>query len=270
MTTTAGGYTVTSYTGRFVERGLEAGQTLHVAGTAHTVSSVPNDYTVVVTTPTGAGTNVHWQYSRGRGVRDLHCLLQQGPNFDQGPGPMPTYPTGYREALRFIAHDPFWYGVEQTETWEIPVDLGDLVFDGLGAWCGGVRGIGRWLFALTSVSESIDIVYWGTAPAKPIVTLTGPMINPAIFNQTIGDLIQMNYIIAAGEIVTINTSALTAQNNFGVNLLPFTTGDLATFGLSPCPQAADRVNQVQVSFVGGQPLVSQAELSWKNRHVGLA
>jgi len=267
MTTTAGGYTVTSYTGRFVERGLEAGQTLHVAGTAHTVSSVPNDYTVVVTTPTGAGTNVHWQYSRGRGVRDLHCLLQQGPNFDQGPGPMPAYPTGYREALRFVAHDPFWYGTEQSETWEVEIFEG-LIFNTVGSWTGGIRGVGRWLFGASIVSEATEIVYWGTKEAKPIITIAGPAINPVIFNQTTNVQINMTYSFLVGEIVTINTQDLTVSNNFGGNLLPYTAGDIATFGISPAPQAPNRINTIYVSFTGADAN-SKATLTWRNRYVGL-
>ena len=117
---------VVSHAGRFVERGLEAGQGFHIetgadAGT-YVVVGVPNDYTVQLDqNMTATAQNIHWRYNRGRGVRDLYCLLSQGPSFDQGPGPMPAHPTGYREALRFVAHDPFWYGREQSEAWAISV-----------------------------------------------------------------------------------------------------------------------------------------------------
>jgi len=276
--------TVTSHMGRFVERGLEAGQTLYIAGTAYTVVSVPNDYTAIVdiTVATPAAGTHHWRYSRGRGVRDLYCLLAQGPAFDQGPGPMPSYPTGYREALRFIAHDPFWYGTEQSQTWEIGGALGDLVFDlgatgpfitttpaTAGGWLGVSHGSGRWLFAPTFVGESVQVIYWGTAPAKPVITITGPAENPAIENTTIGTRIEMDYTVALGEMVTVDTLALTVQNHLGTNLLPYTSGDLATFQLSPTPQAPNRNNEIYVSF-SSATTDSEAEMTWRNRHVGLA
>lgn len=279
MTTVAGSYTVTSHDGRFVERGLEAGQTLYVAGVGHTVISIPNDYTAILATATAAtGTNVHWQFSRGRGMRDLYCLLAQGPAFDQGPGPMPTYPTGYREALRFMAHDPFWYGAEQTETWEGAGLLGDLVFDRgaagttlatAGGWLGQTSQDGRWLFHPTSSGELTHVIYWGTVPAKPIIKITGPAMNPAISNFSINTYIQMNYTLAAGEIVTIDTSALTVMNQAGVNLLPYTSGDLATFGLSPPPQAENRRNKLFVSFLSSTTGITIAKMTWRNRYVGL-
>lgn len=276
LVTVNGSPIVTSYSGRFVERGLEAGQEFHIttgadaAASPYTVVSVPNDYTVTLSANmTATATLVHWRYRRGRGVRDLNCLLSQGPAFDQGPGPMPTYPTGYREALRFIAHDPFWYGTEQTETWEVPALIGDLVFDGLGAWLGIAVGIGRWLFRTSTVDETISVVYWGTAGAKPIIEIDGPATNPAIANTTTGTTISLTYTIGLGETVTIDTLALTVENDLGVNLLPFTTGDLATFSLEPSPQAPNRINSVHVGFTGGTGGISAARLLWRSRFVGI-
>jgi len=268
---------VVSHLGRFVERGLSPGQAFHIVTGANagafTVVSVPNDYTVQLDPAMGAAAaaeNIHWRYARGRGVRDLYCLLAQGPAFDQSGGPMPTFPTGYREALRFIAHDPFWYGAEQSQTWAIPAVFGDLVFDGVGAWTGATFGTGRWLFSPTYIGETMQVIYWGTAVAKPTITIAGPAENPVIENTTMGTRITMDYTIAIGETVTIDTLALTVKNQIGTNLLPFTTGDLATFQLSPAPQAPNRNNEVFVSFSSGLAGASAADLTWKNRHVGLA
>lgn len=274
LQTTNGSSEVISHIARFVERGLEAGQEFYIESGAdtgtYTVTSVPNDYTVLLSANmTATATNVHWRYARGRGIRDLNCLLAEGPAFNQGPGPAPTYPTGYREALRFVAHDPFWYGAEQTETWAVSTALGDLVFDGAGAWCGATPGTGRWLFAPQFVGETVQVIYWGTAPAKPIITITGPAENPVVENTTIGARIEMSYTVAAGETVTIDTLALTVQNQLGTNLLPYTGGDLAIFQLSPAPQAPNRNNEIYVSF-SSATVASEAIMTWQNRHVGLA
>lgn len=262
--------TVTSHDGRFVGYGVDAGVEIVIAGVPYTVASVPNDYTLILTANYAGGTanNVAWSYRRGWGKRDLYCLLEQGPAFDEGRGAA-HHPAGYSEALRFVAHDPFWYGMEQTETWEVAGALGDLVFDGAGGWLGTSHGVGRWLFHTTFVGETVNTVYWGTAPARPIITIDGPATNPIVENTTTGARIEMDYAVAAGETVTIDTLALTVKNNAGTNLSPYTTGDLATFSLEPHPQAPDRVNQVFVSFSGGVVGVSAAQLAWRTRQIGI-
>ena len=145
------------------------------------------------------------------------------------------------------------------------------MFDDLGAWMAPTRGSGRWLFAPAFIGQTTQITYWGTAPAKPVITITGLATNPLIRNSTIGTEIAMNYTVAADETVTIDTLALTVKNQAGTNLLGYTSGDLATFQLSPAPQAPSRANEILVSF-GGEVAesVSTAVLTWRNRYVGLA
>ena len=275
LDTTLGSPIVASVLGRFVCYGLDPGAAFTIttgadAGT-YTIVDVPNDYTLQLDANMGAtAANVCWEYRRGWGKRDLFCLLESGPTFDEGPGPLPFYPTGYDEVLRFVAHDPFWYGsVEQVETWELPEDFGDLVFDLEGAWFGTTHGDGRWLFAPTSIGESVNVIYWGTRFAKPIIEIDGPAENPYVENTTIGTSLFLNgYTVALGETVTINTLTLTVTNNAGDNLMPYLEGDLAGFGLFPDPQAPGRQNEVFVSF-DGATLDSAARLLWRNRDVGI-
>lgn len=270
MSVTNGSNVVTSHDGRFIGRGLDAGVTVTIGGVAYTIESVPNDYTLYLTANYAAATadDVAWIYRRGWGKRDLYCLLESGPNFNEGINPKPPT-SGYREALRFVAHDPFWYGMEQEQTWEVEGALGDLVFDGAGAWFGVTAGTGRWLFAPTFVGETVSVVYWGTVGAKPVITITGPATNPVVENTTTGARIEMDYAVAGGETVTIDTLALTVTNQLGTNLQPYMTGDLATFSLEPHPQAPNRINQVYVSFSEGVAATSTAQLTWRNRHSGL-
>ena len=270
MVTTNADTTVTSHDARFIHWGLDAGQTITIAGVDYTVAAVPNDYTIILTGAYGGATatDVAWEYRRGWGKRDLYCLLEQGPDFAEGPD-AGLWPQGYTEVLRFVAHDPMWYGsAEQTETWEVDVYDG-LTFNATGAWTGDIRGIGRWFFASSVVAESVDVVYWGTVGAKPVVEITGPAINPIINNITTGQSISMTYTIAAGETVYIDFLSLTATNNFGDDLTYSIAGDFATFSLSPAPQAPNRINVIHVFFSGATTGVSAATMKWHNRYAGI-
>ena len=276
---------VTSDYGRFVHYGgLQVGDYFELTSGGdvgiYTIIEVENDYTLTLdanmttTAPDPAippytvELPVQYRYYRNRAVRDLDVLLEQGPTFDERVGTY-QYPAGYREALRFVAHDPVWRGTTQSETWGIDETLGDLVFDLAGAWFGVTPGTGRWLFAPNYVGETTNVVYWGTWPAKPQIIIAGPATNPTIENSTLGVRIELDYSVALGETVTIDTRLLTCTNNSAVNLLPYLTGDLATFELSPEPQAPGRANAVTVNFSDGFGGQSAAHLTWQNRYIAI-
>lgn len=272
MSVTNGSQTVTAVTGRFIHRGgLEAGSQVTIGGVTYTISSVPNDFTLVLAVAYAdiTATGVAWSYRRKQTIRDIFCLLEQGPQFDQGPGPAPFYPAGYREALRFVAHDPFWYGTQQSQTWVIPDEVGDLVFDGDGAWLGTTSGNGRWAFVAGAVGETVEVVYWGTQRARPLLTVDGPATDPSFENLTTGRRVALDYDIPSGESVTINTLNLTATKNDGTNLLPYLSGDLASFGIEPAPTAPGGVNEMAVAFSGGVVGVSASRMTWSNLYVGI-
>ena len=274
MSVTNASTIVTSHDGRFIEYGLDAGASITIGGVGYTIAGVPNDYTLILTAGYAAATatDVAWSYRRGWGKRDLYCLLEQGPAFDEKVGDV--FPAnGYREALRFVAHDPFWYGQTQVQTWTIAA-LDALVFDTDGtsltrAWFGKNRGVGYWFFGGEAVSANVEVVYWGTVGAKPIFVINGPATNIVIDNTTVGSRIEMDYVVSAGETITVDTLALTVTNNASTNLQPYTTGDLATFELAPAPQAPNRINNVFVSFSTGISGQSAVTMSWRNRGVGL-
>ena len=280
---------VTSHYGKFITNGLSKGMNFTIVNGAdagsYGIVDVRSDYSLVLDTAMGANdANVGWRYQRGYTNLDLYCLLEAGPVFDEGPGPELYHPFGYKEVLRLVAHDPFWYGgpmTGQSQVWDIG-SIGDLVFDGYGAWfgvgiagsvgTGGGGGSGRWLFHegdFAGVGETVNLVYWGTAVAKPIITIEGPATNVIVTNTTAGLSITLRYRIPLGTTVTIDTLALTVQDQIETNLLSYMSGDLATFGIFPAPQAANRRNQIFISFDDGIVPDSRATLSWRNRYVGI-
>ncbi len=260
----------TSDTAGFVHfGGLATGDSITVAGVVYTIADVLNDFTITTTGAIAGAAPFTWSYNRNRSVRDLYCLLERGPTFDVNEAGTPYRKQGFIEALRFVAHDPFWHGGEQTQTWIIPDDIGDLVFDGSGAWLGATAGIGRWLYSPTAVSETVDVIYFGTYRARPKITVSGPASGITVENTTTGKKIFVNYTLAAGESLTINTQETTVQKNDGTNLMPYATGDIATFGIVPEPKAANGANVILVAFSGGVPGASSAILYWSNLYVGI-
>jgi len=51
--------------------------------------------------------------------------------------------------------------------------------------------------------------------------------------------------------------------------MPYLSGDLASFGLAPAPQAPARVNEIGVYFGRGVVGQSTATLAWRNQYIGI-
>jgi len=189
---TDGSDEVVSETAKFVSRGMKDGATFYITagaeGGAFEVLEVINDYTLQLDHTFGADqTNARWAYRRGRGVRDLYFLLEQGPDFDRRLSGPAMYPQGYTEVLRLVSHDPFWYGEEQYEEWTVGAPTAHLVFREStdpdtfdGGYFGETAGSGTWYFAQGYVGEATTIYYKGSAPARPTITITGPAEDPII------------------------------------------------------------------------------------------
>ena len=301
----AGSATVTAHHGRFVHWGLQVGDIFTISNSTaddgdYFVIDVPNDFSAVLASALGPpvvlfsasnseggyvepGTSpppppayvpVHYEYRRGQSYRDLYLLLEEGPSYAEAS---PVLPTGIQDSLVLTADDPFWYGAEQEQSWNLAATFGDLVLDSegdcapgaFGGWMGATSGVGRWLFYPNYVGEAVAVVYWGHEGAAPLIEITGPATNPSITNSTLGVTLTMDYTVAAGEVVTIDTLDLTVTNNFGANLFAYLNGDVANFAISPNPQAPQRINEINLSFSEGQGGISEGKILWRNRYVAL-
>lgn len=104
--------------------------------------------------------------------------------------------------------------------------------------------------------ESFDVVYGpmapngqllvtnaGTTTTFPVLTVTGPGVNPQISNVTTGQAIYLNYTLAAGETLvldTLNRTVLLNGTSSRYNALDFT--NTSWFGLVP------GVNDLRIAF----------------------
>jgi len=272
---TAGSAIVKANQGRFVHFGLRAGDRFTISNSTaddgdYAVVSVYHDGSLVLDAAMSTDeSGVHYRYQSGPSRRDLFCVLELGPAFDMEDVAV----HGYIEALRFLAFDPFWYGAEQEQSWSLPAEFDNLVFDygdtgvdaeDAGAWFGASVGEGRWIFADNYLSEEIEVPYWGHETAVPVITITGPANRPVIENVSTGTQIALDYDVPAGNVVQIDTLNLTVIDQDGNDLFMYLTGDVVGFGLSP-GAGNNRVNTLRVDF-GGATASSAVSIRWRNRY----
>lgn len=273
---------VVSQSAEFVSNGLEAGHHFYIEsgseGGEFTVVEVINDYTVELDNTFGADqSDIRYGYRRGRGVRDLYFLVEQGPDFGQDPvmGMAQLIPHGYREILRLVSHDPFWYGETQYEEWTAGAPTAHLVFRETsdiftfdGGYLGETAGTGRWYFAQGFIGEETTIYYKGSAVARPIITITGPATDPVIEHAEVDLRIDIEYELESGDTLIVDTLDQTVEDGNGVNLMPWVDGDIANFGLYPDPDAPDGENNVTVTLTDAQ-VGTSVRIEWRNQYAGI-
>ena len=152
-------------------------------------------------------------------VRDLYALIEQGPDFSVSTGRR-WDERAFTETLRFACPDPLWFDPAlQSANWVLTL------FNGLLFW--SATNSDHLTFPLNAIfssdviSDSLTVTYAGTFMAYPTIVITGPVTSPRIENETLGLLVQMNYTVKGGEVVTITTGYgnKTVTNNLGENLI---------------------------------------------------
>lgn len=178
-------------------------------------------------------------------VRDLDVFIRQGPQFEQQLGKWKEW--GFRELLQFIAFNPVVYDPTQEAqaNWNIPVG---------------------------NVDDTQNVTYLGTWEEYPCLIITGPLNNPIINNNTTGEVIDLNYNIPAGRVVTITLTygLKTVVDDLGNNLIGTVTvvSDLATFHLAPDPEAALGVNAIRLRGTLATA-ATDFEIQWHTRYIGI-
>lgn len=127
-------------------------------------------------------------------------------------------------------------------------------------------------FGSSTVNQTRAIVYPGSWRTFPVITITGPIVNPVITNLTTGDKLDFTGItIAALNTYTIDLAygRKTVVNQLGVNKIADLTSDsdLATFALEAAPEAPGGVNTIQVTGSGANTN-TEIYLRYYPRYVG--
>ena len=221
-----------------------------------------------------AATATNFQLGRLRVVlpngdmRDIDAVIQDGPLFTARDSKTWNEWT-FIETLRFRCPDPTWYDpIVEDVTWGIELYEG-LIFYNAVDYPNHLTFPDNMLFGADSVYAATDVTYVGTWFGYPTIVITGPMAAPNIQNATLSQKIALDYSVAAGEVVTINTTygRKSITNNFGDNLMGTLTDDSSLkFFLAHDPYAPGGVNQLTCSG-SGATVATQVTLSCYTRYV---
>jgi len=201
--------------------------------------------------------------------RDIDVMIQQGLAF--APRQMEQWDEwGLTEAIQFIAPDPTFYDPESKNViWDIDILLGKIYYSASAL----TELKYPYFYGQDIIAGSATVTYTGTWLTYPTLELIGPLSQPFVENTVTGESIQLDYNIAAGEMVTIALpyGNKTVTNNFSANLIGTVTADsdLATFHIAPDPEAAGGVNVFNASGGGGVAGVTQIRMSWYTRYIGI-
>lgn len=196
-------------------------------------------------------------------LRDIDVMIEQGPLF-QSMDLNKWDEFGFMETLRFVAPDPTFYDPSQgTLTWGLGIAQTELEFP---------------ITFPIEFSESLiqgetnTITYVGTWLSYPEIVITGPISGFNIENTDTGKMIQLNYAIQAGEIVTISLEYgnKTVESDIQGNIIGVvsTDSDLAEFAIVPDPEASGGVNNLEVNGASADN-DTQIVLNYYTRYIGI-
>lgn len=193
--------------------------------------------------------------------RDIDVFISSGPIFASPTGHWDEW--GFTEALRFIAPDPTFYNPTlQTVTWSLDPGQTELEFPITFPI----------EFTFTGIDQTNSVSYTGTWPSFPGIVITGPLYGFKIENTDTQEIIELNHVIDAGEVVTITLDygnktvvSSTLGNIIGTVTLD---SDLATFHIAPDPQAASGTNHFHLTGTGADAN-TQVVLSYYTRYIGI-
>lgn len=112
--------------------------------------------------------------------------------------------------FRAFAEDPRIYSstlVSQS------LNLGATVYTGFGFDLGFSFGFG----GVSTTTDAVIVTNTGNRPTPPLFTITGPVINPRILNETLSKEMIFNTTLAAGETLIVDTKAKTVRLNGTTN-----------------------------------------------------
>lgn len=164
--------------------------------------------------------------------------------------------------VELICPDPLWYDpVQVLVTASLPAQT-NLVFPITFPIT----------FGSSVISFTQNIVYVGTWSEYPVITITGPFARPVIENISTNEMIELDYVIPGGRIVTINLKpgSKTVTDDLGTNLIGTVTSDsdFSSFHIAPAPEVSGGTNQIHIEG-SGAAVSTSIVFSYYKRYFGI-
>jgi hypothetical protein len=190
---------------------------------------------------------IELRFTRDDGeIRSILCHTSGGPDYPQDPiGD--RMGASQRAVLQLECPDPLFYNPESVTA----------VF---GSSLGGfaIPMVIPWASTGSGISEELALAYAGSYRSFPIFSITGPITNPVILNETTGEVLDFTgHSIAGGDTYTIDLTQeiKTVTDQLGVNQMEHLTqdSDLISWHLEPAPKAVGGINNLAISGTGITP-----------------
>lgn len=193
-------------------------------------------------------------------IRDIYVALERGPVFQPRGDQWDEW--SIMETIRFIAHDPILFNpVRKSATWTLS-SQDNLVFPFSFPI----------IFGSAIINDTLDVTHAGTWLSYPTITITGPLSQPTIENQSTDEIIVFQYDIPAGSTVEfdLNYGVKTVLENGGTSRIGSVTpqSDLATFHIAPDPEVSGGVNALLVTGSNATAETSVG-VTWYDRYIGI-
>jgi hypothetical protein len=180
--------------------------------------------------------------------RYIFCLYKQGLEGEEGKEGGVCW---RKMTLTFRAFDPYFYGLETTEVFQLDQNP-PLWFPFFPLNLGG-----------DAVSSQIQIDYDGDVKTYPTWTIHGPGDDPKLINQTTGESLSIsNVTLDENQIITIDTKNRKIILDENINLLPSLDYGSTFWTLEP------GMNQVKIEMANATSL-SSIQLAYSPRYLGV-
>lgn len=190
-------------------------------------------------------------------VRNIDCKRIESPLPVEGRGAL-----GERLVYRFRAADPTFYATDaEAATWTLDV-VSDLV----------LAYDLPYFFGESIINDTQAVAYTGDVDTYPVITITGPITNPVIENETTGEALRLEYEISAGDAVTIDCryGYKSVTLNGGARLVLTDDSDLGTFHIAAAVDGSgSRTNTFRVAGIGASAGVTNVQIAWAVRYGGV-
>jgi hypothetical protein len=176
------------------------------------------------------------------------------------------------EPIRFVAHDPVYFDPDETVAVLNNLDEQLTLSDPGQVFVGGMDFEPTERIWFGGGLQTL-VVYDGNWFAQPVIELTGPIVNPILTNDAIQERIGLDYTLAAGEVVTIDTRdasrSIVSGLNGSITGLATNPSALATFRLEPEPTAVRGENPIRLFGTGQQEGTTSVTVRYHRRKIAL-